>query len=168
MDARTASSAFWRDFADRVAAIRRHAFWPTLPIWVVGICAFVVLFASMGLRETFRVWTNGPYSGTTEISRNPFGVAFLCALLAFAALLWWAISERFADWARALAIAIPFVLASLVAARVWYGLLEEQTRPRDYRLSIAHGLPVVVVAGVVGALAAMLLAVVCVRDRPPA
>ncbi len=86
----------------------------------------------------------------------PCGLAALCSL-GLAALA--ASDGRQVAGARLATLsAAALAAAAIVAGRHWRRLLEEREREREYAVSIALGLPVVTLAGMTGALVALLLA----------
>ena len=92
-----------------------------------------------------------------------------CGLAALGALglaVWPGVAGHRALAAILAALAVPpFVLAALVAGRLWSRLLNELELERDHTLDIAAGLPVVTTAGVLGAAIALLTAAVLLFGR---
>jgi hypothetical protein len=128
------------------------SYW-TMIAWLPMACAGFVILGSLAFRTT-RVWRpmNGTgWSSWQEGAYRWAGWTLLCGVVALTVLVIAALLPRRWGALVALTAAGPFAVAAHLARQHWLRLLAERHQPRDYSLHIASGLPVVTVAGAVGA-----------------
>lgn len=134
-------------------------------------CAASVLLGSFA-HGTTRTYDGGaPNSGTiAQEGAGRWAIStFACGLAALSALGLAAglgvTNHRAPGAISAVLAAPPFAIAAVLAGRNWRQLLAERDMERNYSLDIAAGLPMVTVAGALGAALALLLAGVMLINR---
>jgi hypothetical protein len=131
-------------------------------LWFSVACAVAAVLGSLA-HGTTRTWVeDAGRMGHQEGARRWAMWTFLCGATALAALVVGLARPR---WRTGLAVvaAASFFVAARLAGPKWLRLRDERERERDYALHIASGLPVVTVAGAVGGVLALLLAIAWFR-----
>lgn len=142
--------------------------------WMLAISALLVMLGSCDFR-TSRTFTreSGTFEGAgaamSEGAAHWAGWTFLLGGVAVVALLLWI--WMWGSWPLIAAVALALFAAAAIAGDHWHDLRTEEAyydlvRNQDYFLTIALGLPLVTISGVVGGLSALLcIAVSFVADR---